>query len=139
VKTISALLTAAALAASPVLAAAPASASATPAVAHFIGQCRAQGDFAICTASGNVNHPHSITVHVIARPGQHVSGAWSMTCSKGTGAGSKSGNFSGWAGIKNNLTRKLPMPYRRPDSCSVAADAQLAHSGHIHVWLTAVV
>jgi hypothetical protein len=140
-RTVSALLTAAAsvsLAVSPiVLAAAPASSSVTPA-AHFIGGCRAQGDYAICTASGNVNHPHSISVHVIARPGQHVSGAWSMVCSKGTGAGSKSGNFSGWAGIKNNLNHKLRMPYRRPDSCSVAADAQLAHGGRIHVWLTAV-
>lgn len=140
-KAIIALIASAALCLGPILAspalATPASASATP--FHFIKGCRAQGDYAICTASGSVNHPHSITVHVIARPGQHVSGAWSVVCTKGTGAGSKSGNFSGWASARSNLTHKLKMPYRRPDSCTVAADAQLAHSGHIHLWLTAVV
>jgi hypothetical protein len=121
---------------SPVVAAGgPASAAVTPSV--FIGGCRAQGDFATCVAGGNVNHPHSIRVHVIARPGQRISGSWSMTCSKGLGAGSKSGSFSGWASLRHPLSHKLRMPYRRPDSCSVAADAQLKHGGRIHVWLTA--
>lgn len=138
-KTTSALLAAAAsiaLAASPVLAS-PATASAKPDTVRFLGGCRAQGDFAICTTSGNVRHPSSIHVHVIARPGQNVSGAWSVVCSKGSGAGSKSGKFSGWASLKNNLRRPLRMPYKHPDSCTVAADAQLAHGGHLHVWLTA--
>jgi len=81
-----------ALAAGPVLAN-PALASEQPSAVRFLGGCRAQGDFAICSASGNVRHPHSIFVHVIARPGQNVSGAWTVVCSKGSGAGSKSGKF----------------------------------------------
>jgi len=122
------------LAAGPALAS---PASAAPSTVRFLGGCRAQGDFATCIASGSVNHPHSIHVHVIARPGQRVSGSWSMICAKGLGAGSKSGNFSGWAGLKHNLYRNLPMPYLHPDSCTVAADAQLSHGGKLHVWLTA--
>jgi hypothetical protein len=134
-----ALLTAAASIAlvTPIVAGAgPVSAAVTPSV--FIGGCRAQGDFATCVAGGNVNHPHSITVHVIARPGQRVTGSWSMTCGKGSGAGGPSGNLGGWASRRNPLSHKLRMPYRRPDSCSVAADAQLNHGGSLHVWLTAV-
>ena len=137
-KTATALMTAAAsiaLAASPVLAS---PASAAPSTVRFLGGCRAQGDFATCVASGRVNHPHNIHVHIIARPGQHVIGAWSMTCAKGSGAGSKSGNFSGWAGLKNNLYRNLRMPYLHPDWCTVAADAQLSHGGKLHIWVTAV-
>jgi hypothetical protein len=136
-KTASALFATAAsiaIAASPVLAS---PASAAPSTVRYLGGCRAQGDFATCVASGNVNHPSSIHVHVVARPGQHVSGSWSMTCSKGLGAGSKSGNIRGWASLKHNLYQNLRMPYRHPDSCSVAADAQLSHGGHLHIWLTA--
>jgi hypothetical protein len=135
-KTPSALLaTAATIALAATVLAAPASAA--PAANKFIGGCRAQGDYATCVAGGNVNYPLSIRVHIIARPGQHVSGAWSMTCAKGSGAGSKSGKISGWASVKNNLVHKLRMPYSRPDFCSVAADAQLAHGGHLRIWLTA--
>lgn len=102
-----------------------------------IGSCRARGDFAVCIASGNVNHPASIHVHVVARPGQRVSGSWTMVCSKGNGAGGKSGNFSGWASAKHPLRRDLRMPYLHPDSCTVSASAQLSKSGRLHVWLTA--
>ncbi len=31
------------------------------------------------------------------------------------------------------------MPYAHPDSCTASADAQLAHGGKIHGWLTATV
>ena len=96
-------------------------------------QCTARGDFATCVAGGNVNHPVAIFVHVHASPNQHISGAWDMVCSKGTGAGSKSGPISGTTPRR----KQLPMPYTHPDSCSVSADAQLSGSGSLLVYLTA--
>lgn len=118
------------LAASATLVAVPASAA--PASIR-IGSCRAHGEFATCVASGNANHsPVSIVVHVRVTPAQAVTGAWSMTCSKGSGAGSSSGNLKGGTPIN----RRLRKPYRRPDSCSVAADAQLDRGGSLKIWLT---
>jgi hypothetical protein len=137
-KTATALITAAAsiaLAASPVLAS---PASAAPSAVRFLGGCRAQGKFANCVAGGKVDHPQNIHVHIIARPGQQVAGAWSMTCAKGSGHRNKSGTFSGWAGLKNNLYRAMGMPYLHPDWCTVAADGELSHSGALHIWVTAV-
>jgi hypothetical protein len=111
--------------------------NARPVTVRHLGSCRTQGDFAICTASGSVNHPSSIHVHVSASPGQHVSGAWNVVCSKGTGAGSKSGTFSGHASVAVPLTHLLRQNYKHPDSCIAAADAQLGTGGHLHVWITA--
>ena len=108
-----------------------------PATVRHLGSCRAQGDFAICSASGSMNHPSSIHVHVSASPGQHVSGAWEVVCSKGTGAGSKSATFSGHASLSVPLTHLLRQNYKHPDSCIAAADAQLGTGGHLHVWITA--
>jgi hypothetical protein len=124
-----------ALAAAPLaalLAVAPAWAS-SAAHTRQVGSCRAQGDFAICSASGNVNHPLSLVVHVTSSPDQHISGAWDVVCGKGTGAGSKSGTLSGTTPFK----RTVKMPYRRPDSCTVSADAQLGTGGKLHVWVIA--
>jgi hypothetical protein len=98
-----------------------------------VGHCSARGDFATCVASGSVNKPTVIYAHVYASPNQHVSGAWSMTCTKGTGAGSKSGTMSGTTPLRHTLR----MPYVHPDSCSVAADAQLSNRGTINVTITA--
>lgn len=126
------IVLAAAAAAVAVLGIAPASAS-PAAHTRQLGSCRARGDFAICDASGSVNHPLSLVVHVSASPNQHISGAWDVVCGKGTGAGSKSGSFSGRTPFK----RTLKMPYRRPDSCTVSADAQLGRGGWVHVWLIA--
>lgn len=121
-------------------AAAPAAASTNGAAsAHnkvrTFASCRAQGDFAICVAGGNVNRPVQLRVHVYASPKQRVSGAWDVVCAKGTGAGSESGTISG----TTTINRKLRMPYAHPDSCTASADAQLAKGGKIHVWLTATV
>jgi hypothetical protein len=98
-----------------------------------VGHCSARGDFATCVASGNVNKPTVIYASVYASPNQHVSGDWSMTCTKGTGAGSKSGTMSGTTPLRH----RLRMPYVHPDSCSVAADAQLSNGGRINVTITA--
>jgi hypothetical protein len=114
----------------------PASASTHMATANKtvrIGSCRVSGGFATCVASGNVDHPIRIKVHVTAAPNQRVSGAWSMVCSKGTGAASSQGTVSGLT----PRVKELRMPFTNPSSCSVAADAQLSGSGSIHVYLTA--
>jgi len=110
----------------------PALAAGHPVKVHQFGSCRAQGDFATCVASGTAHHPVTIRVHVSASPSQQVDVAWDMTCSKGLGAGGKSGQFT--AGTPVN--RVLHHPYKHPDMCIVSADAQLSGSGHLHVWLT---
>jgi hypothetical protein len=97
--------------------------------------CTATGALAICTVTGTVNHPKKIWVHVTAQPNQQVQGHWTMSCSKGTGARTKSGNIAGMT----PLTHLLPMPYKLPKSCTVSADAQLTNvnGNTIKVVLTA--
>jgi hypothetical protein len=100
---------------------------------HHAGSCTAQGDFATCVASGNTTFPVRIRVHVHARPNQHVLVAWETVCSKGTGAGSKSGQFHAVTPV-NHLMRHS---YAHPDTCTVSADAQLQDGGNfIHVNIT---
>ena len=112
------------------LAAAPASATAKPHQVQF-ASCHAQGQYAICDAAGTTWHPLSVVLHVTSSPGQHVSGAWDVTCSKGLGAGSTSGSFSGTTPYKKTLR----LNYRRPDSCIVSADAQLGTGGSVRIRL----
>jgi hypothetical protein len=114
------------------------SASAAPARHHHhkpktFASCSASGEYAICDATGTANNPSSLWLHVRANPKQRVSGAWSLTCSEGDGAGGKSASFTG----KTVLTRRMAMPYKHPSQCIVSADAQLSTTGNsIHVWLT---
>lgn len=122
-----------ALAAVPVaalLAAAPASAATKPHQVQF-ASCHAQGDYAICDASGTTWHPLSVVLHVTSSPGQHVTAYWDVTCSKGLGTGGKSGSFSGTTPLK----RTLRLNYRRPDNCIVSADAQLSSGGSLRIRL----
>jgi invasion protein IalB len=111
----------------------PAAAATQDRVKTF-GSCHAQGDYAICVASGSVNKPLQLWVHVWAKPKQKVNGAWSVICSKGTGVGSESGNING----TTTLSKKLRMNYAHPNSCTASADAQLSGGGKLHIWLTAV-
>ncbi len=93
----------------------------------------ASGEYAIATAAGNVGHPRAIYVKVISHPRQRVRGAWLVTCAKGFGAGSKQGQVGGMT----TLTQKLKMPYARPSSCTVSANAQLSRGGRVKVKLYA--
>src|SRR4051812_30835731 len=106
-----------------------------PAVASArkIGSARASGDYATAVASGNAHRPHSIKVRVTSSPHQRATGSWSVVCNKGSGAGSKSGDFHG----RTTFTRRIRMPMRHPDDCSVAASAQLDRGGHLKVTLFA--
>lgn len=96
-----------------------------------IAQKSAQGDFAIALASGNATRPRGIYVRVIATPRQLVSVTWNMVCSKGTGAGSKDGEYT----TRSTKLRKLRMPTARPDSCTVAASGSLERGGKIKVQI----
>lgn len=111
---------------------APAIASVPSARAHRFGSCRSSGDFAICIASGTAHHPGKIRVHVGASPRQRVTVSWNMVCSRGLSAASKSGQFT----ARTRINRVMRHPFRRPDTCIVAAGGQLAGRGRLHVWLT---
>ena len=117
------LLTAGAIAAST----AAASASTT------FASCSAQGDFAVCDASGTAADPVTITVSVTSSPDQDVYVTWDTTCSEGLSAGGSSGSFT----AETPVTRTISHPYQQPDSCIVAAGAQLQAGGNsVHVSLS---
>ena len=97
------------------------------------GSCSAQGDFATCDASGTATDPITITVSVTSSPDQSVFVSWDDTCSLGLGAGGKSGSFT----ATTPVTRTISHPYSQPDSCIVAAGAQLQAGGNsVHVSLS---
>jgi len=100
---------------------------------RVIGRAASSGDYAVTLASGNAKKPKQIKVTVTSSPLQKVSGNWTMVCSKGFGAGSKSGSFSARAPV----TRRLRFPMRAPDSCTVSASGHLSGSGRIVVVLRA--
>jgi hypothetical protein len=93
----------------------------------------AEGDQALATASGRVSNPKRIWLKVRSQPDQRIDASWSMTCSRGSRLGTKDGSFSGRTPIK----RRLAMPFRRPDSCSIATRAELRDTGLIVVILLA--
>lgn len=101
--------------------------------AKTIGRASASGDYAIAVASGNAKHPRRVYVKVTSSPHQRAMVSWTMVCSRGYGAGSKSGQFT----RRTTIRRKLKMPYRRPSNCTVSASAQLDNGGHVNVVLQA--
>ncbi len=104
-----------------------------PAAAHtgVKGSGSASGDYAVATASASIDNPGAIRVRVKASPRQRVGVSWTATCSRGIGAGSKSGSFSG----RTTITRKIRQPMRNNDNCIVAATGQLSGSGRIRVQI----
>jgi hypothetical protein len=59
--------------------------------------------------------------------------SWDATCSQGEGAGGSSGTFT----ATTPLSRTISHPYYQPDSCIVAAGAQLQAGGNsVHVSLS---
>jgi hypothetical protein len=98
---------------------------------RVIGRKSTSGDYAIALASGRARKPTALYMRVLARPNQRIDAAWTMVCSKGFGAGSKSGRFS----ASTPVTRRLRMPMTRPDDCTVSGSAQLRRSGRVTVLL----
>ncbi len=110
-----------------------ASSSAVASASITFGSCSAQGDFATCIASGTATRPITITVSVTSSPDQNVFVTWNAVCSQGTGAGSSSGSVT----AQTPVSRTISHPYNQPDSCTVAAGAQLRAGGNsIHVSLS---
>lgn len=105
----------------------------TSADAKTIGKRSASGDFATALASGEANRPNWIKVTITTSPRQSATGNWNMVCTKGMGAGSKSGDISG----SGKFTRTMRLPMRNPDNCQVSALGSLDNGGSIRVVLTA--
>jgi hypothetical protein len=109
-------------------------AAVTPALAGLgkrIGRGSARGDYAVASAGATANDPSRLYMKVTARPRQRITASWSMTCGKGFGAGSKSGDFAG----RTPEVRRMRMPMRNPDTCYIGSSAQLNDSGRIVIRL----
>jgi hypothetical protein len=96
---------------------------------HGAGSCTAQGQYATCVASGNASRPKGIAIYVDTGVHQWVKVYWTVVCTKGTGAGSRSGHFS----VHTPATTYISHPYRYPDGCSVASDAQISKGNYLHI------
>jgi hypothetical protein len=67
---------------------------------------------------------------------QWVKVYWNVVCSKGTGAGSASGHFSVYDHAGTTVGHNIWHPYRHPDSCTIASDAQINHGTYLHLFNT---
>jgi hypothetical protein len=101
-----------------------------PPKVYRISSCRASGDYATCDEAGNAKEPTVLTVHVTAGPNQSVLVSWDDVCSEGDSAASTSGQFT----ARTPIDRTIRHPFAHPDSCTVAAGAQLNGGGSLHVW-----
>jgi prevent-host-death family protein len=119
-------------AAAGLLLAAGSASAATASRAYRAASCTATGDYAICDAAGNATAPRRIFVHVTSAPDQSALISWDVVCSKGDGAGSKSGQFTASTPVR----QLIPHPYVFPDSCVVSAGAQLSNGGNLEVWIS---
>ncbi len=109
------------------------STAAAPTVTRNMGSCNSRGDFALCEPKGaTLDKPVSIKVGVWAGPRQGITGNWTIVCSRGTSAGSKSGTFKG----RTTVHVFIKFPFAHPDSCTEAVLAELNGSGRIHIWVT---
>jgi hypothetical protein len=109
-----------------------ATAASASASAPSSNSCSAQGSYAVCDADATFSHPVTLTVTVSASPDQQVSVYWTDTCDYGSGAGSNSGSFTATTPVSRTITH----PYSQPDSCIVAASAQLSGAGDLTVSLS---
>lgn len=91
----------------------------------LIDKATAKGDYATVTIGDGVDYPTKFRVFAKARPKQKVEVFWSMTCSKGSGAGSKDGRFTGMS----PLLKAIPTLYQSPDYCSFGAAVGLTGEG----------
>lgn len=97
---------------------------------YRVGSCRASGDYSTCDEAGNATKPTVIQVLVTASPNQSVLVSWDVVCSAGESAASTSGQFT----AETPIDRTIRHPFAHPDSCSIAAGAQLSGGGSLHVW-----
>lgn len=100
---------------------------------RVVGTASAAGDYASAIASGSADNPSKLRVRVTSVPRQSVNVNWTVVCTKGFGAGSKSGQFT----ARTPTTRAMRMPMSRPDNCTVSAGGFLERSGSLRVVLLA--
>lgn len=109
----------------------------------LIGRGSASGDYAVASAVGRTTRPDVVYVELRTPEKQDdIYVAWATTCTRGYGAGSKSGHFttgtyrmpheSGYLAVHS-----VRFPMAHPSSCIVSATAQLSGSGRLVVWLVA--
>lgn len=96
---------------------------------HGAGTCTAQGQYATCVASGNAYRPSGIAIYVDTGVHQSITVYWTVVCTKGTGAGSRSGHFT----FYTPRTHYISHPYYHPAGCTVAADAQISKGNYLRI------
>jgi len=112
----------------------------------IIGSALTAGDYATTVVSGTVNRPSNVVVVIYTSQSQPVDVSWTMVCTRGMGAGSKSGQFR-LLTVKDNtggpthhagawtMKQVRSFPMANADSCDVSADAQLSASGSLRLEL----
>ncbi len=89
------------------------------------------GKYAAAKVSGTAVKPGGILLSIKGTPPQKVQMAWALTCTKGSDAGTKTGQRM----LKTPVSLMLKEPMKDNDSCRVSADAHLVGSGEIIVKL----
>ena len=89
----------------------------------------ASGSGGVATVTAGASHPRVLTVSVLATPSQRVSLTWSVHCSNGFDAGSKSGKNTAVA----PLIRTFTFSTSSPAMCTAHASGQLSHDGRLTV------
>lgn len=87
----------------------------------------ASGRLASTQASGTVDDPGEILLSIKATPPQKAQMSWTLTCSKGSGAGSETGLRT----LKTPVSLVLKQPMKDNDNCIVSANARLLGNGDI--------
>jgi hypothetical protein len=116
-----------------VLLALVAGASAAPPPERVIARKTTTGDFADATATGSVRRPALVRIRLAATPAQPVQVTWSLRCTKGKRAATRSGQFRATAPHE----RRVLFPLAKPDRCTATATAQLEQQGSLTVSLLA--
>ena len=101
--------------------------------ARVIGTAKAKGRHASALVSAASQNPSRLYVRISSSPRQRVSVSWHAICWRGDASGSKSGTFK----ARTTVKRKIRMPKRNPDRCTLSANGRLAGSGRITVQLVA--
>jgi hypothetical protein len=89
--------------------------------ARTVAKGSSSGQYAIASASGTINNPGTIRVEVTSSPSESVLVSWTMVCSHGLSAGTKSGQFK----AHTTVLRTIPKPMEHPSQCIVSMNAQL--------------
>ena len=89
----------------------------------------ASGSGGVATVTAGASRPRVLTVSVLATPSQRITLVWSVHCSNGFDAGSKTGKHT----AVTPLTHRFTFPTSSPATCTAHASAQLSHDGRLTV------